>query len=95
METLEDEWYIVIKAYKYTIFVLSCIYCASTLSLHKSLPTIWLCWPQKLLPWLQTSRRDSSDKWFIWYGLSETTCEESVQDMGKNYQSLKFSSGGK
>ena len=81
MKTLEDEWYIVIK---FTVFVLSCIYCVSMLSLHKSLLTIWyhwLFWPQKLLPWLQTSRRDSSDKWFIWYGLSETTCEESVQDV--------------
>jgi len=57
----------------------------SLLWCNKSLPTIWchwLFWPQKLLPWLQTSKRDSSDRWFIWYGLPETTCEESVQDMG-------------
>jgi len=37
MKTLEDEWYVVIKAYKFTIFKilgLSQLYCMSVQSLH-------------------------------------------------------------
>ena len=47
MKTLEDEQYVVIKAYKFTVFEIwrdfKClvIYCMSTLSLHWSLPTPW------------------------------------------------------
>ena len=40
MKTLEDEWYIVIKAYKFTVFVLYChilyIYCVSAISLQST-----------------------------------------------------------
>jgi len=41
----------------------------------------------KMLPSLQTSRRDISDMWFIWYAwLPETTSEESGRDYENHYR---------
>ena len=43
-EALENEWYVIIKAYKFTVFEIFFVYCMSTLSLHiESIDSIINC----------------------------------------------------